>query len=105
MTAPTAVAATAIVRSTTFVVAGAPDVPNPYGEGVITPARVEITWRTDAHPRQAAVSAYVDGHWRKDADTPTNHPLGQHFHGPVDTWPDWLAGIAQQATATEETTR
>lgn len=105
MTAPTVVAATAIVRTTTFVVADAPDLPNPYGEGVITPARVEITWRTDAHPRQASIAAYVDGHWRKTPDTLTTIPLGQHFHGPVDTWPDWLADIAQQAVATEETTR
>lgn len=105
MTAPTAVAATAIVRSTTFVVAGAPDLPNQYGPGFITPARVEITCRTDEHPRQASVAAYVDGHWRKDADTPTDHPLGQHYQGPVDTWPDWVADIAQQALATEESTR
>ncbi|MEU0836074.1 hypothetical protein [Streptomyces sp. NPDC005969] len=105
MTAPAAVAATAIVRSTTFVIAGAPDLPNPYGEGLITPARVEITWRTEQHPRQASIAAYVDGHWRKDPDTLTDHPLGQHFHGPVDTWPDWLAGIAQKVIATEEPTR
>lgn len=104
MTAPPVVAATAIEHSTKFVVAGVPDLPNQYGEGFITPARVEIKWRTDNHPRRASIAAYVDGHWRKDPDTPTDHPLGQHFHGPVDTWPDWLAGIAQQATATEETT-
>ncbi|MFB7312941.1 hypothetical protein [Streptomyces sp. NPDC056192] len=103
MTAPVAVAATAIVRSTTFVIAGAPDLPNPYGEGLITPARVEITCRTHNHPRQASIAAYVDGHWRKADDTPTGIPLGQHFHGPMDTWPDWLADIAQQVTATEET--
>ncbi|WP_327259996.1 hypothetical protein [Streptomyces sp. NBC_01240] len=105
MTAPTAITLTAIVRSTTFVVADAPDLPNQYGEGFITPARVTITHRTNEHPHRAAVTAYVDGHWRKDTDTPTDHPLGQHYAGPVDTWPDWVASIAQQVTGTEETSR
>jgi hypothetical protein len=105
MTAPAAVTLTAIGHSTTFAAVGYPDVPNQYGEGFIVPAKVTITWRTENHPRQRGIAAYVDGRWRKADDTLTNHALGQHFHGPVDTWPDWLADIAQQATATEETSR
>lgn len=104
MTYPATFALTAIGHSVTFAVTGAPDVPNLFGPGSVIPARVEITCRTDNHPRQASITAYVDGHWRKDGNA-TNHPLGQHFNGPVNTWPDWLAGIAKQVTTTEETTR
>ncbi|GAA3590768.1 hypothetical protein [Streptomyces osmaniensis] len=83
--------------SINFAVRNAPEVPNKYGAGSLTPTEITLTYRSTEDSQLGRVHAYIKGRWRRDAVLEaTDMPLpGQHYTGDPSTWPDWLAEEAR----------
>ncbi|MDK1473665.1 hypothetical protein QNO07_09555 [Streptomyces sp. 549] len=73
-----------------LTVIGAPDVPNRYGPGHISPRRINLATDQNGH-----TATTIHGDWRREDDTLTDLPVSRDYrHG--DEWPDWLTAAARQ---------
>ena len=94
---PTAVDRIPLAHSIRYVARGLPEVPNKYGDGVLAPSEITLTYRAAEDSQLGRVHAYVAGRlWVNGAEIPLLRGglYGQHYDG-ADDWPEWLAEEAR----------
>ncbi|MBP5913210.1 hypothetical protein F3K34_13305 [Streptomyces sp. LBUM 1486] len=88
-----------IARSVSYAVTGAPDLPA-HGATIpgttLAPNQVTFTYRAAPDSQLGRIQARVKGWWMRNGERyPTEKPMGQHYYGGPDGWPEWLAEEAR----------
>ncbi|MFL4947532.1 hypothetical protein ACJ6WE_09180 [Streptomyces sp. MMS24-I31] len=87
-----------LTHSVHYVARGLPEVANQYGDGVLVPSEVTLTYRSAPDSQLGRVHAYVAGRlWVNGVEIPllSGGLYGQHYDDGLDGWPDWLAEEAR----------
>ncbi|GHH87885.1 hypothetical protein [Streptomyces capitiformicae] len=86
-----------LARSVAYAVKGVPDVPAEHTKGLtLAPTEITLTYRSTTDSQLGRVHAYVKGWWMRNGERyPTEKPMGQHYYGGPDGWPEWLAEEAR----------
>lgn len=86
-----------LARSVAYAVKGVPDVPAEHTKGLtLAPTEITLTYRSTTDSQLGRVHAYVKGWWMRNGERyPTEKPMGQHYYGGPDGWPEWLAQEAR----------
>lgn len=95
----TAVDRIPLSHSVRYVARGLPDVPNQYGQGVLRPSEITLTYRASPDSQLGRVHAYVAGRlWvdgREIPLLPSGGLYGQYHDDGLPDWPEWLTEEAR----------
>lgn len=88
-----------LTHSVRYVARGLPDVPNQYGQGVLRPSEITLTYRAAPDSQLGRVHAYVAGRlWADGREIPllpSGGLYGQYYDDGLPNWPGWLAEEAR----------